>query len=73
MAVRKDTLAAAVEVVLLVECLAREIGRGIVGTVGVLDVRPNMVNVVPGQVDLLADFRGIDPAAITETLGRFES
>jgi N-carbamoyl-L-amino-acid hydrolase len=30
-----------------------------------------MVNIVPGEVELLADFRGIEPAAIRETLARF--
>ena len=44
-----------------------------VGTVGVLEARPNMINVVPGEADLLVDFRGIDPDAIAETLGRFEA
>jgi N-carbamoyl-L-amino-acid hydrolase len=32
-----------------------------------------MVNIVPGQVELLADFRGIEPAAIAETLAGFEA
>ncbi|HEV8676513.1 MAG TPA: Zn-dependent hydrolase [Methylomirabilota bacterium] len=73
MDVRRDALAAAAEVVLAVERLARQAGRGMVGTVGALDVRPNMVNIVPGQVRLLADFRGIDAKAIAETLGRFEA
>jgi N-carbamoyl-L-amino-acid hydrolase len=73
MAIRKDALAAAAEVVLAVERIAREVGRGMVGTVGALTVRPNMVNIVPGEVHGLADFRGIEPAAIAETLSRFEA
>ena len=73
MAGRRDALAAAAEVVLLVERLAQESGRGMVGTVGTIVARPNMVNVVPGEVNLLADFRGIDAAAIRETLDRFEA
>jgi N-carbamoyl-L-amino-acid hydrolase len=73
MAVRKDALPPAAELVLLVERLAREAGRGMVGTVGALTVLPNMVNIVPGEVELLADFRGIHPAAIAETLARFET
>ena len=32
-----------------------------------------MINIVPGEADLLVDFRGIDPAAIAETLARFEA
>jgi hydantoinase/carbamoylase family amidase len=70
---RRDAAAAAAEVVLLVERLAREAGRGMVGTVGVVELRPGMVNVVPGEAELLVDFRGVDPAAIAETLARFET
>ena len=73
MADRRDALAAAAELTLFVERLARAAGRGMVGTVGVLEARPNMINIVPGEADLLVDFRGIDPDAIAETLGRFEA
>ncbi len=73
MAIRRDALAAAAEVVLAVERIAREVGRQMVGTVGALEVRPNMVNIVPGETWLLADFRGIEPDAIAETVRRFEA
>jgi N-carbamoyl-L-amino-acid hydrolase len=70
---RRDAVATAAELVLLVERLAREVGRGMVGTVGFLEARPNMINIVPGEADLLVDFRGIEPGAIAETLARFET
>ena len=73
MAMRRDALAAAADLVLLVERSVREVGQAMVGTVGALTVHPNMVNIVPGQVELLADFRGIVPAAIKETLERFKA
>jgi beta-ureidopropionase / N-carbamoyl-L-amino-acid hydrolase len=73
MADRRDAVAAAAELVLLVERVAREAGRGMVGTVGFIEARPNMINIVPGEADLLVDFRGIDRAAIVETLERFET
>ncbi len=38
MAIRRDALAAAAEIVLAVERIAREVGRGMVGTVGTLEV-----------------------------------
>ena len=44
-----------------------------VGTVGFIEARPNMINIIPGEADLLVDFRGIDRAAIAETLERFET
>jgi N-carbamoyl-L-amino-acid hydrolase len=70
---RKDALAAAAEVVLLVERLARDVGCGMVGTVGTLEARPGMINVVPGEAELLVDFRGIEAGAIGTTLARFEA
>lgn len=73
MADRRDAVATAAEIVLLVERVAREAGRRMVGTVGVIEARPNMINIVPGEADLLVDFRGIDPSAIAETLARFEA
>ena len=61
MAQRSDALAAASELVLEVERRASETataGNGTaVGTVGRLDVEPNVVNVVPGSVTLQLDFR----------------
>ena len=73
MGVRKDALAAAAEIVLAVERIARDVGRGMVGTVGVLDVRPNMANIVPGEARLTAELRGLDPDAIVEAVARFEA
>ena len=58
---RTDALAAASELVLEVERRGREAaatGSGTaVGTVGRLDVEPNVVNVVPGSVSLQLDIR----------------
>jgi len=73
MGARKDALAAAAELILAVERIAGDVGRGMVGTVGTLEVRPGMVNVVPGEARCLADFRGIESAAIAETLARFDT
>ncbi len=55
---RADALAGAAEVVLALEriCSARDI-TDTVGTVGHLDLHPNMVNVIPGRVDFLMDVR----------------
>jgi beta-ureidopropionase / N-carbamoyl-L-amino-acid hydrolase len=73
MADRRDAVAAAAELVLLVERLSKDAGRGMVGTVGVIEARPSMINIVAGEADLLVDFRGIDAEAIGETLARFEA
>jgi N-carbamoyl-L-amino-acid hydrolase len=73
MAARRDALAAAAEIVLAVERLARAAGPELVGTVGALAARPGMVNVVPGEAELLADFRGTEDGAIEAVLAGFEA
>jgi hydantoinase/carbamoylase family amidase len=56
---RHDALAAAAEVVLAVEALARS-KRGGVATVGVLKVRDGTSNVIPGEVEFTLDVRAPD-------------
>jgi len=60
---RRDALAAAAEVVLLVERLASEsvLGGEGVGTVGRLDIAPGAVNVVPGLATAWVEFRSPQP------------
>jgi hydantoinase/carbamoylase family amidase len=61
MALRRDALAGAAEVMTQLERLARESTSGTtVGTVGVLRVRPGAINVVPGEVELDVDIRDSD-------------
>jgi N-carbamoyl-L-amino-acid hydrolase len=63
MADRHDALAAAAEVVLVVERATRASGStDTVGTVGQLAVFPGAVNGVPSRVDLSVDVRDIDGA-----------
>ncbi|RTL64216.1 MAG: allantoate amidohydrolase [Hyphomicrobiales bacterium] len=57
MALRQDALAAAAEMVVAVEEIGREGGDKLVATVGRTDVRPNAVNVVPGEVHFTIDVR----------------
>ena len=63
---RYDALAGAAELVLTVERIASAPGmveEG-VGTVGWLSVSPNMVNVIPGRVDLTVEVRSTDREAL---------
>ncbi|HUY24309.1 MAG TPA: Zn-dependent hydrolase [Candidatus Saccharimonadales bacterium] len=59
---RRDALAAAAEVVLLVERLAREsrLGGDGVGTVGRLEIAPGAANVVPGMAIVWVEFRSAE-------------
>ena len=65
---RRDALVTAAHLVLAVEDEARKrADRRIVGTVGILQVFPGALNVVPGRAELWVDIRGIDEASLAET------
>jgi N-carbamoyl-L-amino-acid hydrolase len=59
---RRDALVMAAPFVLAVRDVAA--AAGIVGTVGVLRVQPGAPNVIPGRVELEAEFRGLDEAVL---------
>jgi allantoate deiminase len=61
MALRRDALAAAAEVVLAIERRCRAL-PGLVGTVGELRVSPDASNVIPAHVRLSVDIRAADDA-----------
>ncbi len=66
---RRDALVSAARMVLAVEEEAeKRADRRIVGTVGVMQVHPGAMNVVPGRVLLWVDIRGIDEATIAATV-----
>lgn len=63
MALRRDALPAAAELVLAAERIARAGPADLVATVGRLAVAPGAPNVIPGAVELTLDVRALDPAA----------
>lgn len=67
MALRRDALAGAAEIVLAAEALARAV-PGLVATVGTLQVKPGAPNVIPGEVVLSLDVRHARDAARTKAL-----
>lgn len=56
---RLDVAPTAAQVILEVERLAREAGKGTVGTVGEIEFEPGIINVVPGKARLSLDTRGV--------------
>jgi allantoate deiminase len=71
MAMRRDALAAAAEMVLAVEDIAR--GQpDAVGTVGVLSAEPGATNVVPGAVSFTVDIRAPLDATVRAMDGEVE-
>ena len=69
MGARRDALAAAAEVVGIVEEAAAATGST-VGTVGQIGARPGGINIIPGRVDLSLDLRDIDEATRDVVEGR---
>jgi len=63
MRIRHDAMVAAADVVTRVRGIAREIGGDLVTTVGNLTVHPNIVNAIPGRVQMSIDMR--DPTDAT--------
>lgn len=63
MDLRRDALVAASELVLAVEDVCRHQIQGVVGTVGMMNVKPNAMNVVPGTVEMGVDVRSISSRA----------
>jgi N-carbamoyl-L-amino-acid hydrolase len=59
---RRDALVSAAPFVTAVRDVA--LAHGIVGTVGALRLKPNSPNVVPGEVVLSAEIRGLDEEAL---------
>jgi allantoate deiminase len=69
MALRADALAAASEMILAVERIARTTD-GLVGTVGRLTMANPAINVVPGQVEFTLDIRSTDDTVRAEAARR---
>jgi allantoate deiminase len=59
MSLRRDALAAAAEIMGLIEAEASGTGTS-VGTVGQLSVEPGGINIIPGRVEFSLDLRDID-------------
>lgn len=57
---RQDAGLVAAECMLELERLARATGKGTVGTVGEIELRPNLINAVPGEAKFSLDIRGVD-------------
>jgi beta-ureidopropionase / N-carbamoyl-L-amino-acid hydrolase len=74
MRLRHDPAYCAATIVTFVRDLTRRLGGDQVGTVGRIDVHPNLVNVVPARVTLTVDLRNTDDRALAEAerrLARF--
>ncbi len=70
MHLRHDPAYCAAAIATYVRDLTRHLGREQVGTVGRIDVYPNLVNVVPARVVLTVDLRNTDDRVLQEAEAR---
>jgi allantoate deiminase len=67
---RADAMAAAAQMILAVESLAKDpFHRGLRGTVGWIDVHPNSATTIPGRVSMMVDVRDVDSDRQREATG----
>lgn len=68
---RRDPGLVAAEIAVGVRAIARDMGGTQVATVGRIDVRPNLVNVVPSSVVMTVDLRNTEEALLVDAESRF--
>ncbi|AWH87176.1 Zn-dependent hydrolase [Limnobaculum parvum] len=74
MSQRHDALVASAAIITDINAAAcYESTYGTVGTVGRLDVTPNAINVIPGDVTFYVDIRGVDKASVNRVVAKFLS
>src|SRR5262249_16888365 len=66
MAVRHDAAYVAADLAVFVRAVALELGGHQVATVGHINVRPNLVNVVPADATITVDLRNTDEAVLRD-------
>lgn len=64
MSMRRDALQGAIALMAAVQSIALDHGPDAVGTVGLVECRPNSRNVVPGEVFFTAEFRHPDDSVV---------
>lgn len=72
MEMRQDALVAAAELILSVQEIALKMPSEPVATVGYLNVFPNAVNIIPGQVELSVDMRDLSQNCLQEMLEKLQ-
>jgi N-carbamoyl-L-amino-acid hydrolase len=73
MSLRRDPGLVAAQVAVAVRSLVSEIGAPMVGTVGRLQLHPDLVNVVPARATMTVDLRHTDDSVLSATEDRLRS
>jgi hydantoinase/carbamoylase family amidase len=69
MDMRCDSAVVAAQAIVELERLARAAGSGTVGTVGEIEVAPDLINAIPGRTRISVDVRGPDDDAVHRVVG----
>ena len=72
MPTRRDALVAAAALISKVQRVAVAMGEPVVGTVGRLDVEPNVINTIPGKVTMSVDFRHPSAEGLDQMVAELE-
>ena len=73
MGFRKDALVSGARLIVQIEEVAKKYAdKGIVATVGVVDIEPGSINVIPGKVTLWTDLRGVTEDSINAAVGELQ-
>ncbi|MGI0487339.1 Zn-dependent hydrolase [Pantanalinema rosaneae CENA516] len=73
MHLRQDALVAAAHLILAVQQIAQQQPSQPVATVGYLEVAPNAVNIIPGQVELSVDLRDLSSAGLQAMMQQLQT
>ena len=73
MRLRHDALAGAAEIILVLEALCRATDGRAVGTIGKIGAAPNASNVIAGRVEMVAEWRSVDPTILADLAHRLEA
>ncbi len=72
MSLRKDALVDAAQMILRIDSLVRELNSTLVGTVGVLNVKPGAANVIPGQVEFILELRDMNESNMDNAIEKLK-
>lgn len=73
MPLRRDALAGAAEIILALETRCRATEGQSVGTIGSIHAHPNASNVIAGTVEIIAEWRSVNPALLAELAKQVEA
>lgn len=73
MYLRDDALVKASHIIGRLDTLVRETDRDLVGTVGVISIKPCAVNVIPGQAEFVIEMRDKNVANMDQVISRLQA